>query len=339
MTDRLRIFDRKGNTLAEFQADAARSWALAKEGRCSFEIASNRAYATEKILEFGNYLLVESDILPAWVGIIDTPRGWTNSTIGVSAYTMEKLFSFRVGPEEEILTASAGAIFEKLIKKINKAEQTLLEAGDIYTEGAQIEETLSPETLDKTLKRIQENTLEEYRFRHSVIGGRLVMYGDWYDRFGKFTQNILNQSAGGGNIENPTMNEDGQIQNWILGWGDGETWADRKPDYSTNEKSVAKYGLRQYGEQFAGETTLEGIKTKAKAILRQNKYSHKLIDANVINDGRTFESIDIGNSFDVVLENMGFGGTKMTVRIIGMSYTPGKGDVVRCVMEEVVSDD
>jgi hypothetical protein len=68
------IFDQLGSALADIQASVTRSWEINKTGKAEFELAIIDPKCKEEFLRFGNLIHVESDELPAWTGVIDTPR-------------------------------------------------------------------------------------------------------------------------------------------------------------------------------------------------------------------------------------------------------------------------
>ena len=177
--DRIRIFDREGFAVAEFRASVERSWSVNDGGRAKFSYPSRKSdIVNEKVLNFGNWLVIENSALPTWVGVIDTPRNWSPREVEVSAYSPEQVFAWRRGPKEEKIKGTAGALFAKLISRINQQELTCLRLGDVYSGGVEREETLNPTTLDENLRRIVKHSGEEYAFRPVTdASGRLLGRG------------------------------------------------------------------------------------------------------------------------------------------------------------------
>lgn len=339
--DRVRIFNRQGVELAQFRASVARSWAIGDEGRAQFTYATRKTeVVNQTLLEFGNWLLIENNMLPSWAGVFDPPRRWSPREVTVSAYTPERVFMWRRGPLEEILTGSPGTVFEKLLYYVNIAETTVLQPGNIYRGGTQMEETINPTTLDNDLRRIVERSGEEYQFRPVVSGGRLIIYCDWMQNVGVDTGAILQEGKRGGNIEdvNGALVEDGDIVNDLLAVGDGESWKSRPIATITNLDSVGKYGLRQSTEEYSGVTTIQTLSDNGSELVSAAKNPVNAYKVNALNIGDTFSHISIGNQFTLRMQNLGFGGNgiglEKTVRISAMSYNPDIKNKITLVVED-----
>jgi hypothetical protein len=342
--ERVRIFDREGFTVAEFRASVERSLVIGGEGRAEFNYPSRKTdIVNDKVLRFGNWLLVESDSLPAWVGVIDTPRAWSPRVVAVHAYTPDRVFGWRRGPLEEKLVGSAGAIFEKLIVKVNQPETTVIRAGDIWRGGVQMEETINPTPLAEDLQRIVERSGEEYSFRPETdSSGRLVIYADWVQRLGEDTTALLHEGKGGGNIEslNDVFVEDGDIVNDVLAYGDGLSWKSKPTQIVSDPKSGQRYGLRQTSEAFSGVSNTTTLKNNGTERLQQSAETIKLFHVNALNVGDTYKYLRLGNRLALRLENIGFIGGGLgfetNVRIAGMVMSSEEKNVVELVLEEVI---
>lgn len=339
--DRARIFSRDGTQLREFKGRFERSWAIADEARCQFS-AANRItqIVDEEILRYGNWLLVENDTLPPWVGVIDTPRSWSPRSVTVSAYTPEHVFGWRRGPYERLIKGSAGDIFSTLLGYVNSAETTIITEGDIDRSGIRREETLNPTPLNEDLQRIQERSLEEYQWR-PVVGadGKLIVYADWMNRVGQTTSALLHEGKGGGNIEavDSLFVEDGDIRNDVLGYGEGLTWKSKPKIVVTDVDSISRYGLRQSSEYFQGVENVPTLKANTRDVVRSEAEPSKNIKLRAINLGDTFKFINLGNIMSLQLQNIGFQtggvGYEAQVRIMGMSYDPAIKNKINLVVE------
>lgn len=335
--DRVRIFTRNGIPKAEFLANVSRSWALGEEGRASFDYAIRETdVVNEDNLQFGNYLLVENDKLPPWIGIIDTPREWEDDTVTVNAYGIERLFSYRRGATgEKKLTGTAGALFKAFIAKINESEPTILRAGEIWEGGEKRQTTLTPNTLDVSLSELTKRSNEEYYFRPVVIGGKLQVYADWTKRLGKNTPLILSQGNGGGNVQVPKMKDDIYIINSILGHGDGTSWESKPHFISRDLDSINRYGLREDATHYRGVTEKTTILSNNKDFLERNSTPKKIVTLTATNEGDTFKWLGIGNTCQVSIEKFGFGGFIGQTRILGMGVDPKEKNKASLVLEDI----
>ena len=341
--DRVRIFDQAGNALAEFKTRVDRSWVIGNAGRAQFTVPTNDSdIVSEKVLRFGNWLLVENSQLPSWVGVIDVTRRWSPRDVTVSAYGVEHVIGWRRGPLEQVVEGAAGYLFGWLLDYVNAQHPTVIQRGDIDETGTQRQETFNPTLLSVDLQRIFKRSGEEYRWRPVIDEyGRLVVYGDWLPSIGGDTGAMLHEGKHGGNLEisGSIITEDGPIENDILGYGDGLTWQSRPINTVADEDSIFLYGLRQTSIAYQGVTTIGTVTTNALERLSQYKQPNKKFLARAINVGNTFQYIDLGNTFTLQLQNSGFTdgllGYISTVRILGMRYDPLLRNKIELVLEEV----
>jgi len=343
--ERIRIFNRERYPIAEFRASVERSWALGDEGRAQFSYPSRKTdIVNQKVLQYGNYILVESTALPPWVGVIDTPREWSAQKVTVKAYSPEKIFSWRRGPLERVFTNTpAGSLFEYLVNLVNAAQPTALKLGNVWKGGQPRQETFNPNPLSEELRRIQERSLEDYTFRPLVeADGRLTIFADWYLRVGFDYDVLLHQGRHGGNIEtvDRIMIEDGDIANDILGYGEGITWVSKPASIIVDPPSIQTYGLRQSSISYDGVTTVNGVSNNLVEEISNTKNPVNRFEINAINVGDTFKYVGIGNSLKLQLQNVGFQngsiGYQARVRIIGMSYNPENAkNKIKLIVEEV----
>lgn len=342
--DRIRIFARDGSVLAEFNARVERSWAIGDEGRAQFTYPTRITdVVNEKVLQFGNWILIENSVLPSWVGVIDTPRTWSPRTVTVSAYTPEHVFGWRRGAFEVVKNGSAGALFEYLLQLVNTAEATIIQAGAIDKSGTPRQETINPTLLNTDLQRIYERSMEEYQWRPVVdVNGKLVVYADWLKQIGVDVPITLQEGFGGGNIEavDRILVEDGDIKNDILGYGDGMTWASKPKFIVINQTSVFDYGLRQWSENFDGVTSPQTLKDNSLELIKNEAYPVNTFQVNALNVEDTFSFINLGNKLTLQFQHIGFfetGGLGYVtrVRIVAMRYDPNMKNRIELTVEKI----
>jgi hypothetical protein len=344
-TDRVRIFDRKGDTLAEFRANVTRSWVIGNEGRASFTLSSlDTGNVDIDVIKPGNWLLVENDYLADWVGVIDFPREWGFREVTIHAYTPERLFQWRRGPLQLLLRGSAGAIFESYINLVNKAEDTILQPGNIWKNGATHERTVNPTRLNGELRNLYLYTGEEYQWRADIgLNGNLVVYGDWQQRIGTSTNLTLFEGIGGGNIEatQQPLIENEPVENDVLGYGDGMTWLTKPLSKKVDITSVDFYGLRQGTVELRGVTVPATITEKTQQYLDTVSNPGRVFDVVALDsDGSIFRFLRQGNTVRLVMQSCGFLngtiGTDTTVRILGMGFNPIAGNRVPLILKEIL---
>lgn len=337
--DRLRIFSRNGTLLAEFTASVRRSWIIGKRTIASFSVSVYDTYCNETVLQFGNWVIVENDNFPDWVGTIGG-REWASRKATIAAYSPEFLLGQRIGPREEIVKGSAGVIFERIIYYVNLKEKTLLRGGNIVKSGTRIE-TLNPTQLNDDLRRIYERSGEEYTWRADFdANGKLSILGDWSLKLGKSTEFSLYESKSGGNVEatRRVLVEDAPEGNSIFGYGSGLTWASKPVVEVPDAASINQYGLIQKSISYNGVSTLAGITTNARDELKTLKNPERIYNINALNVGDTYKFMALGNSMYLRMQNIGFSsgdlGTDVRVRIVGMYFNPDSGNKLELVVKE-----
>lgn len=325
MSDRLRIYNRKGVLLSEFTAAVTRSWVIGDKATASFDVSVFESYCNGDVLRFGNWLLVENDKLPKWVGTIGS-RSWGTRSVTVAAFTPEFLISQRIGEIEKKINASAGDIFAEIIGQVNASEITILETGDIYKSEPR-QETINATALSQDLSRIRTRSNEDYAWRAVEVNGRLKVYGDWSKKLGLETQFSLHEGVGGGNIEatGRILVEDMPEGNSILGYGNGATWTTKPLGRAIDSASIADYGLIQKSISYNGVSTPAALEKNASDELKKKKNPAAVYSVVALDVGDTFQYSRLGNVVYLRMQNIGFTGSQLgtskRVRIIGMVYT------------------
>ncbi len=344
ITDRLRIFDRSGMLKREFSASVKRSWVIGAKGTASFKVGVDKAYCSEDILQFGNWVLVENSIggnpgFPPWIGTIGS-REWSGRFITVAAFSPEFLMSQRIGQSERTITGAPGVIFKEIINQTNYIEGTLLTIGNVYADGMVREETITPQRLDADLKRIHERSREEYIWR-PVVDKRLIVYCDWTQKLGNELDFTFWESKKGGNIEarQRVLVEDAPEANYIMAYGGGVNWASRMTGLQKDDSSIDKYGLIQRSIQYYDVSEAGTLLNNAADELKVMKNPACVYDIYALDVGDTLKNIALGNRMDIKFQNIGFSnntlGTQKRVRIIGLYYEPDKRNQIECAVQEI----
>lgn len=341
--DKIIIFNRNGISIVEFRASVARSWVLNDEGRASFNYPVIRSNVVNKsVLEFGNYILIINNLLPEWAGIIDTPRVWNErGQVEVNAYTTDRLFNYRIGANDEtkMNAIPAGALFKLMVKRINDVEPTIMQFGKALTHAKTYEQTWGATPLVTNLRSLLDDSGEECEFVPVFANGKLSIQANWYTKIKHQTKLVLHS---GGNMENPTMSEDGDIINYLRGYGDGEAWASRPKVTTVDNVSKIRYGMRQAGKEWFDIIDSAGVQEANNKFISINKNPVKTISLKALNFGTTFQNLAIGNIVKIQLANMGFGtpplGEYFDARIIGLAYNPIYSNKIDVVVEEYFED-
>jgi hypothetical protein len=320
----IRIFDKTGVQIAEVDAVCNRSWLLNDVGKASFTLSIFDAKCRRDVLEFGNLVLIEHEKLPAWGGVIDTPRVWGQGTVTINAYSAEQLFKYRIGLQDQKVTGTTAILLRKVLEIAQNHGWLPVSAGIIEDDGIQREETINPTDLLDELKRICERAGGDFMMQPALdANGRLYFVLNYYRSLRLDTQYVLKE---GHNIAlaNRALSEQGEIINELLGYGDGVSWSSKPVYTGRNDASIAYYGLRQGSEYFQGVTQVGSVQKNVEAQLAVKAYPRTTLDLQALDVGETWLNCRLGAVFAVELHSAGFYGTDIgyigTARVYGMEF-------------------
>lgn len=334
---RIRIFNRSGVWIEEFEASTVRSWILNDYGECTFTISILDPKLKRSAIELGNIVLVtNADSIP-WIGVIDTPRTWTKYGVKVTAYQAEFILSFRSDQlidtsnnsmnTATTLTGKAGALFSQIISRANSQEDTLIRAGEVFVDGADRQETLTTDYLTH-VRNIAERSGNDFDVTHYFIdGGNLLLKANWYIKKGDTLPLILQEGL---NIEltDETMTEQGNLFNSVVGLGEG-TEIERFAAIAKNTDSIERYGLRQGFISYTGVTQFATLQENVTSYVDQKSDAQATLKVACVVPA-VFRYIKPGDSLRLVLTSAGFRdngnlGTDKYVRIVGMQAIDDMG--------------
>ena len=142
MTDRVVIFNRQGIALGEVDAVIVRSQALERKVRAERAVMQLQiSNIARNFTRFRNLVVVYSDVLPTWCGVIWDTRDWSDNEITVTLYSCEYLLQLRRTGAADKLAGQPGQIFSSLLKTAQQFESLLIwidpnkiAAGGLWTE-------------------------------------------------------------------------------------------------------------------------------------------------------------------------------------------------------------
>lgn len=325
MADQFRIFDRAGVCLADSRAIVNRSWQRNREGRADFLISWLDPNCDPYILSSGNYILVENDKLPGWVGVLDTPYDWKRRRLGCNAYSIERVWSWRRGNTGEKLQGSSGVIFQKMLGHVNANEHTIIVPGEIYDHGVQHDFTLLGETMADNLKDFVERVDQDYDFTYAVLGGRLVIYANWYAKIGRKVDYMLEESI---NISDDQYNysQQGEVSNDVTAIGQGADTGTRPQANVVDGASRQKYGLREKMLTYNDVKEVGTLKNHALDELNKDKQPENVFEVSVLDVNQAWENTRIGNQMQIRFWSLGYG-IRSNISIESMYFSPLAGKV------------
>lgn len=335
------VYNWHGSPLAELDVAVNRSWIKSGVGSAAFQISGYSPQATRENLEFGNYILIEHEKLPAWVGIIVPPRTWTGRRITVNCISAMGIFARRRGVDGQRYYGSAGHIITSLINFSNTISDTRIRIGEIQG-GKNYSMSLSAgvqlyENLKQMVDVYPKFCLDFVPDKESH--GNLIIYANWRE----YTDTLSNATLHEGtNIEavDPILSEQGQIVNDYFIQSSGLSAEDRISFNVKDEESIAQYGIWQKADKITtnyryGNTGLpEDI---GETMLEKLKEPRRLYNFKVLDIGNTWKDIRLDVLTRFVIPSSGFSGSGFgsvgVIRPVGMVYADSGALEITC--EEV----
>ncbi len=337
METRVRVFSRNGLALEEFDnVPVVRSWVLNGIGTAKFEIPKTDTKATETNLQFGNPILIEHDRAGAWGGVISSPRGWTASTIQVTAYDPGIYFKRRYTPLTPGPRGTPGDVVKDLISVINNAEDTLIREGDtIFLGGRAVTSRAINAMCWDALVGEAARSLGEWEFIPDTSTGILNFKMNWYQQAGQYRNEVA--LSEGHNIERSdgvTMIEEGEIVNSARGFIKGVSGGNIVAADAVEETSKNKFGLSQMIKSVGSTGDPQYV---ADGMVTNMAYPRRRWDIVALDVDNTFDQLRLGDTIQLMMPGYGFTnqavGTSVRVRIIGREFDDSTGKMPLTVYE------
>jgi len=339
---RLRVFDKRGDPLAEINASVNCSWAQGDIGSLEFTISRDDANCTRENLEFGNYVLWESEFLQPWGGIIWPPRDWGRGTVTVHALAGEFWFKRKwvniaeqTGMPKNALHGIGSAIFTKVIEIGESVGGGRIELGRLTGEGPYTKIEHSAQVSYDALQELAGRVQQEWWLEPDTDSeNRIVFFANWEVRRGKEKNFDLVE---GKNFELVGMaTESGELINRVLVFGEGESWLPYA--FAADKNSQFLYGATMRSE-YMTEANQETLEARAEEWLKEAAHPTIRFPATIYGD-EAFRNIRLGDSFNIVMENVGFTqrGVQMKARITAMQYDSA-ANVLKAIFEQAPQAD
>ncbi len=299
-------------------------WRINTVTRLRFTLSTADAACRADWLQFGNLVLVEpGNGLPAWGGVIDTPREWGRGSVTVTAYSAERLLEWRRPAQMgQILRGTPGSIFRQIVQMATGAAFLPVEVGEVFEGGTSRVETLEDDLLAEC-QRIAERAGNEFDLTPVVRDGRLVFRANWYERMGQQTNLVLEEGIDLALADRP-LTEQGTIVNDLLGYGDGATWQSRPKVTKTDPRSAGMYMHRQGITGFDGNVETGTLEENTIKKLQAAAQPISTLDIRAMNTRGAWGGIRKGNIIRAILHSVGFSGggsgADVPVRIAGFGY-------------------
>lgn len=334
--DRVRLFNRAGQGLCDLRVTVERTWANSSEGEAEFDIVYSDPNCREDYLRFGNWLLVENDKLPPWVGMIDVPRQWKRRLVHVHAYTPDHLFMYRDVPKQLLVNGKSGHIFAEVVNLVNRPECTIITQGDIWIGGNGVNgEKLAGDNMQDYLNSLLTKCNGEFWFSHSVSNGNLQIYANWRRKGVEVVNFLLSESYNLADADNTLVEQD-EFYNELWGYGNGSSTSDRPIAEIEDPESIGIYGLRQGTQMYSQYSDKGSVEDALKSRINDTRFPRKTFEFAITDTGDTWSMVEPGKNYPLMMWSTGFG-INTVVKVSSMYYDPFRGKV-DLVTNEVVDD-
>lgn len=324
---RVRVGDRSGRIIADIApAVATVSWILDKPGRCNFTMARTDSKATADVLAVANRVYMEFDNgFPPWGGTIELPRSWGEGVIGITCYTLDYTFNFRItGKNRNYYYRSVGDIFSDLVTRAEAAQSLGVRIGNVWTGGG----LHSPQYHYRDMYDIFTASLAkmeycDFDFTPVVESGRILFEANFYERRGADkSTNIMLIEGPNANIANVTLEEQGPVYNRVTAIGSGSTWDDaRQTATAMDSDSIEEIGLREKKEQYNSVLFDATLDRHAQTEIKLSSRGRKMVKLEVADAlPARFADYDVGDIVKVVAPSLYFNGLSIPVRVTAREW-------------------
>lgn len=335
MSDRVRIYGRDGIGLCDLRVTVERSAFINDEGEAQFDLVYNDPNCREDFINHGNWLLVENDKLESWVGMIEN-LDWRRRYVQVNAFTPDRQLLYRDVPKQLQLSGKSGRIFQEIINIMNRAEATIIEAGDIWFGGKDMPlENLSGASLRDYIIDLAERSGAEYYFTAEPYQGKLKIKANWLDKVGVESNFPLEESYNLAD-EAYSLRQKAPRATELWGYGNGAGQTDRPTSTYTDLPSTAKYGLRQGTRYYSDYASAGAVLQALKSEINTTKDPRNTFKLSMVDVGDTYNQVRLGNVHPVRLWSIRYG-INTKARVIGTNFNPFSGKV-ELINKEVTSE-
>lgn len=334
------IFTQTGTPLDVLDVSVTRSWLLNDIGQCTFTIASKDPKCTERNLRFGNLVYVSSDVLPDWVGVIDTPRGRNYGSISVTAYSAEYLLQLRVIQSYQTVKGTTGALFKAVLGAVKSAGGAVIEPnGDLdhigWPTGANYNFDLI--TAFETISNIVKSYGGDWDVSPALdTAGRLHLLGNYYKVKGSIRNDYVIDESNSELVLGNKVEEQGPFHNDVRGFGNDAKPASRVLFTAKNQASIDLYGPHQVALSVESNE-IAAVKKSAAAYLADNLFPPKIFTISMDNRNDVWRNIRMGDIAHVMFSWGAFyggdGEIDSWVRITGMAVSEMAGKLALTVQE------
>ncbi len=336
MASRITFFDHFMRPVDQMEiATTPRSWIYGGVGRAEFSISTSDPKALLKNLEFGNLVLIEhipakdengvtKGLLQDWVGIILPLRNWDLGVIHVAAYSAEGILSFRPMPFVS-LEGTPAVMFNRILKNANDLPNNgiIFQPGVVDDKSVILHDDLRLSAMDH-LNTLVKNADMVWDVTPEISpSGSLMLFANLRATLGVDTfvaLDVTNTELG-----NPQLSEQGNPNNYIIGYSHAFTNNDRVRAIGSDQASIDKYGVLAANHTFIEAGNVGSVKSLVDERVAIYAHPLKVVKRTALDIGNLFSLLVPGNTFELHDSTVGFKddgtlGIDGRVRILSVDY-------------------
>jgi hypothetical protein len=321
--------DFNGQSVGEFTAKVNRSWSLisptvAGGGKSTITIPNS--VAERDWMKLGNFIYIEQDPLPPWIGMIDTP--WNaKSPVQITVYNAEYILSQRYLDNPTTISGTPFFIIDSLVGIANAQEETYIRTENQYIghTGGTWQAPFDQKDIWSQLKNfIQQNGVEAYFSVHRRSWDRQLLIDLVVTPSAGQATGFEFRDGQGGNMRVTSASLEGTIQNRLVGINKASTAAELivLPAVFDND-SVRQYRMRGGVYQFDVDNESQ-LLNQVNIQLAVSAWPRVKLTIDVKNVGDALSYCQLGNSAWVHASNIrlpgGQKGWRGMARIIVMAW-------------------
>ena len=308
------IFGRDGNILAQLpKIISVRTWNGKGTGTGGFDISAEDTNATADILKLNNRIVVMSDVVPYWAGIVWPLPRISSGVIRVECAGAEAILAQReTGTGKVTLTGTPGSIITQLLAIANASEATGITVGTIVNTGDSVSREFTRVDICQAISRICKEFSLIWYITPTISGSSLTMTLNVQAQQGTaFTTKMEDLH----NMFIRSLTSEGSMANKITYIGRGES-GNSPPEYTaTDTASISMYGLIEDSVS-AMDTNISTLAPLAESVLAQRAYPRIKIEAIIVKS--PFPRI--GDLVEVVVKSQGLYNGYYDMTIDEVSY-------------------
>lgn len=258
MSDRVQIYSRANQKLAEVIASPVRSWHATRTGRAIVELPHGAL--PDHALSVGTRWSIINPDVPPWVGVMTIPLISDGSIYRITLMSAEWVLEGRYTTWSTELTGTGGEIVQSLLDLANAQEPTGITAGTINVAGQSITRSYRNYSVSDAMRELASDLDNAWWISSGVTSGNLALLLNYSDRRGGILSERYIENH---NLAVSSAGLEGDIANSITAVGMSGGEGEEPPTYTAvDEISRGRYGLIQdvvIAPDMEDESSLQGL--------------------------------------------------------------------------------